>query len=299
METKETSSRDCNNNNNNNNNGSGGATTTTTEFVPAGHQPIQCLPAWTYRPPHPNDKPDFDPLAKPNIDSIDLGQYIRRNVTNLAEENSAGRSRDYFDVGLRLMLSYQHELAARCFMACLETSQYCALAHGFVALCHAPNYNFKGEAYYESAHHPDEEAIHDLFCIFPSQQVADRHSKRAVELIEEIRKLNGINTKASTGGGGKKGKSKNKKSRNNNNNKTNNNNNNQNGNNNSNGKTIQQQKETNGSSSTTTTSTDTAIPKLISDVETQLLLAIRILTCHPGLEHTLADDIVGKYHLNM
>jgi hypothetical protein len=289
METTETSS-DCKDNNNKSSGCATKTSTTTTDF--SGHQPIQCLPAWTYRPPHPTDKPEFDPLAMPDIDSIDLGQYVRQNVTNLEEDK--GRSRDYFDVGLRLMLSYQHELAARCFMKCLETSQYCALAHALVALCHAPNYNFKGEAYYESAHHPDEETMHDLFCVFPSQQVADRHSKRAIERLEEIRKLNGISNKP-TGGGGKKGKSRNKKSRNRSNN--NSNNNSQNGSNNNHDKSLQQQEQqqTNGPSPLSSSTTTETIPKLISDVETQLVLAIRILTSHPGLEHTLADDIVGKY----
>jgi hypothetical protein len=201
-------------------------------------------------------------MAPPDIDPIDLGDYVRPvEVTNL---EASGRGRDYFDVGLRLMLSYQHELAARCFMACLETSPYCALAHAFVALCHSPNYNFKGEAYYESAHHPDEEECHDFFCIFPSQQVAERHSKKGVELIEEIRKMHGGGGSSK---GGRKGKTKNKRSK-------------------------QNKSQSNGQSSAENESNGSK-PKVISDVETQLLLAIRILTCHPGLEHTLADDIVG------
>jgi len=86
------------------------------------------------------------------------------------------------------MLSYQHEMAARCFLACLQYSPDTALAHGLVALCHAPNYNFKGDAYYESAHHPQDAGLHDLLCVFPSQQVADRHSKAAIDKIEHLRK---------------------------------------------------------------------------------------------------------------
>lgn len=237
--------------------------------------PIHSLPVWHYRPPHPNDKPNFNPLAPPRIDHINLGEYTRPNVTNL--DPNDGRGREYFNMGVRLMLSYQHELAARCFMACLETSKYCALAHGFAALCHAPNYNFKGEAYYESAHHPDEEDCDDLLCVFPSQQVADRHSKKGVDLIEEIRKLNG------GGKSGKKGKSKKKGSKNN---KT------------KNGSSSGGQSNGNGAVGTASIvpndSLDESVPTPISDVETQLLLAIRILTCHPGLEHTLSDDIVGK-----
>lgn len=86
------------------------------------------------------------------------------------------------------MLSYQHEMAAKCFLACLQISPYCALAHGFVALCHAPNYNFKGEPYYESTSHETDANTPDLLCIFPSQYVADRHSRQAVAIIEELRR---------------------------------------------------------------------------------------------------------------
>ena len=67
-------------------------------------EPIKCLPYWKYQAPRPDEKPMFDPLAPPEIDSIDLGNYVRTNVTNL---KPSGKSRDYFDVGLRLMLSYQ------------------------------------------------------------------------------------------------------------------------------------------------------------------------------------------------
>lgn len=186
----------------------------------------------------------------PEIDSIDLGNYVRKNVSNVE-----GRGRAYFDVGLRLMLSYQHELASRCFLSSLEISQHCALAHGFVALCHSPNYNFKGEPYYQSADHPEELEIDDIMCIFPSQQIADRHSKMAIDKIEELRKLHKMGPK-----GGKKGKSS-KKGK---------------------GKSIQD------------TQNDSKLPRVISDVESQLLFAIHKLTCHPGLDHTLSDDIVGR-----
>lgn len=186
----------------------------------------------------------------------------------------------------------QHELAARCFLACLDESPYCALAHGLISLCHSPNYNFKGEAYYESAHHPEDEDLNDLLCIFPSQQVAARHSKIGVELIETIRKMHGGG--GITGGkGGKKGKSKGGKKgkgklR-------------RNESSSSNGSTSQlhhQQKhegdDNQKGNGTHELTTDTALPDIISDVETQLLIAVRILTSHPGLEHSLADDIVGR-----
>ena len=201
-------------------------------------------------------------MAFPKIESINLGEYARLHVTNI--ENDQGRA--YFDMGLRLMLSYQHEMAAKCFLACLHHSPHCALAHGFVALCHSPNYNFKGEAYYVSAHHPEDVDVHDLLCVFPSQQVADRHSRMAIEKMEELRKQNRV-TKAG-GKAAKKGKGPKNKG----------------------GKSkppLQSQSPENGNS-------ELSVPKLISDVESQLLLAIRKLTCHPGLDHTLSDDIVGR-----
>ncbi|KAL3943318.1 MAG: hypothetical protein SGBAC_002601 [Bacillariaceae sp.] len=223
---------------------------------------IKCLPRWNYVGPDPVQK-DKHLHHLPNIEGIDLGDYVRKEVTNVD-----GMGREYFDVGLRLMLCYQHEMAARCFLACLQMSEHCALAHGLLSLCHSPNYNFKGEAYYESAHHPEEQDVQDLLCVFPSQQVADRHSKMAIEKIEEIRTVHKKSSK-----GGKRGKGKNKgKSKLNN---TSNNNNTEILNANANAK---------GSDH----------PKLIADVEVQLLLAIRILTCQPGLEHSLSIDIVGR-----
>jgi hypothetical protein len=63
---------------------------------------------------------------------LDLGSYRRHHVSNLTAE-----SQPYFDLGLRLMLSYQHEMASRCFLACLQYSPSAALAHGLIARCHA------------------------------------------------------------------------------------------------------------------------------------------------------------------
>lgn len=201
-------------------------------------------------------------------DTVDLGNYIRPNVSNT--QNPKGKT--YFDMGLRLMLSYQHEMAANCFLTCLEHSPYCVLAHGFVALCHSPNYNFKGEAYYESAHHIHEMQVHDLLCRFPSQQVADRHSKSAIDKIEYLRKLH----RKAKGGGGKgkkKGKGKSK----------------QNGANNN--------QQTNGDSPTLKEDGGTAIdetPVMVSDIELKLLMAIRTLCCQPGLSPGLSEEMVGR-----
>jgi hypothetical protein len=207
---------------------------------------------------------ELNPLLFPDIKVGDFGCYARKEVSNLDDE----KGRMYFDMGLRLMLSYQHEMASRCFLACLEISKYCALAHGFVALCHSPNYNFKGEAYYESAHHPEEVDFHDLMCVFPSQQVADRHSRIALEKIEYLKKMHKKSGKSRRSKGkGLKSKEK------------------------PNAKNAVKQDEAESAA-------DDKIPSVISDVETQLLLAIRKLTCLPGLDHTLSNDIVGIPYAN-
>jgi hypothetical protein len=184
-------------------------------------------------------------------DALHLGHYSRQLVSNCPPE-SIGRA--YFDLGLRLMLSYQHEMATKCFLACLLHCPHCALAHGFIALCHSPNYNFKGRPYYESTFHAEDVAQHDLLCIFPSQQVADRHSKAGIDVVEEIRRL-------------RKKKSKSKK-----------------------GPSAKQQQSR---SEVGDADASAVLPDLISDVESQLLSAIRILTCCPGVDPDLADETVG------
>lgn len=223
---------------------------------------------------------------------MDLGRYRREFVSNVdsvppipaAGDTSASHSYDqnlgraYFDLGLRLMFSYQHERAVHSFLACLAYAPHCALAHGFVALCHSPNYNFKGEAYYESTHHPDDEFVEDdLQCIFPSQQMADRHSKLAVEKVEELRKRHRKqnNTANHKKGGGKKGGGRH----------TNTNNNHQNS-----SSTLPS-----AAPATTETNHPTELTVgVISDVETQLLAAIRILCCQPGIDSGLSDEAVGR-----
>jgi hypothetical protein len=202
-----------------------------------------------------------DIFSYPPIDgpkTVDLGAYARAEVSNT--QNAKGRA--YFDLGLRLMLSYQHEMAAKSFLACLENAPYCVLAHGFVALCHSPNYNFKGEAYYESAHHLDDMNQHDLLCVFPSQQVADRHSKAAVEKIEQLRRMH--RKSKGSGKGKKKGKGK-----------------------------QQSQSKANGQHIRDEENGD-EIPQMVSDVEARLLLAIRTLCCQPGVSPGLSEEMVGR-----
>ncbi len=249
------------------------------------------------------------PLDGPT--SLDLGTYRRDYVTNCS-----GKGKLYFDLGLNLMLSYQHELASASFYSCLHYNPNCALAHGLIALCHSPNYNFKGGAYYYSACHYDDVYLQDIMCVFPSQQVADRHSKLAIDTIEELRKINrssnnSSNTNTSSSSNRRKGKNThggNKKNKNKNKHHTSNNNNNQQQQHQEQHDTEHMQTDTNEQSTDTAaleeehkeenkqddnemiiTSTD-----LISDMETQLLYAIRTLTCQPGVDPGLSEEIVGR-----
>lgn len=208
-------------------------------------------------------------------DKLDLGNYHRATISNVDFHE---KGRKYFDVGLRLMLAYQHEMASRCFFACLQFSPDTALAHGLVALCHSPNYNFKGEAYYESACHFDDVGKFDLQCIFPSQQVAERHSEMAIEKVEELRKLH-----RSVGGSGKrKGKKGKKQAKTG---KTENGAGNDGNAGNGNGH--------NGHDNDNN-DLDNYKPDMISDIETQWLVAIRVLTGCPGVDPGLSYETVGR-----
>eukprot|EP00566_Odontella_aurita_P006096 CAMPEP_0113549640 /NCGR_PEP_ID=MMETSP0015_2-20120614/13546_1 /TAXON_ID=2838 /ORGANISM="Odontella" /LENGTH=582 /DNA_ID=CAMNT_0000450373 /DNA_START=494 /DNA_END=2242 /DNA_ORIENTATION=- /assembly_acc=CAM_ASM_000160 len=141
-----------------------------------------------------------------------------------------------------------------------------------VALCHSPNYNFKGEAYYDSTDHPEEfspedshvemetnaekAALDEMMCLFPSQQVAERHSRLAVEKVEELRSR--IKTDKGKPHLGVEGKS---------------------------------------DPPNTTRSyavKPLLVPSMISDMEYRILLAIRTFTCNPGVEPSIAEELVGR-----
>jgi len=119
--------------------------------------------------------------------SLDLGSYTRPNVTNVSQ------GRYYFDQGLRLLLSYQHEEAASNFRKCAKVAPHCALARGLIALCHSPNYNFKGVAYYEASCPPNlfDETNEDLLDVasYPSQLTADYYSLSTVQKVEQLDQL--------------------------------------------------------------------------------------------------------------
>lgn len=231
-------------------------------------------PKWHYNGPSADSKcfrDGDDGTRLPELEgehAVDLGTYARLEVSNVdaieketatskataTDEEALGRA--YFDLGLRHLLSYQHEMASKCFLASIRFSSDCALAHALVSLCHSPNYNFKGDAYYDSTHNPEEADWQDHLCVFPSQQLASRYSKLAVEKVEQIRKLH-------RKGGGKRGK-KNKGRK-------------------GTVKVVQ-----------TTDNGNTNTPTLVTDVEAMLVTAIRVLTCNPGVDAGLADELVGR-----
>lgn len=124
----------------------------------------------------PSPPPDLDYILK----EVRLGNYTRQGVIGLSDA-----ARPYFDAGYRLLLAYQHELASHFFHHCLELSPDAALAHGLIALCHAPNYNFKGESYYISTYDEEEVNVADTECAFPSQVLADRHSALGVHKSDQ------------------------------------------------------------------------------------------------------------------
>ena len=137
------------------------------------------------------------------------------------------------------------------------------------ALPNRPNYNFKGAAYYESACHPTDASLYDLQCVFPSEQVADRHSKMAMDKVEELRKLNRISNKKGNKGGKNKGKNK----------------------------QAAKSPSTVTANDATSTDEDDAMAKkpiMLSDVEVQWLAALRVLTCCPGVDPDLSNETVGR-----
>jgi hypothetical protein len=74
------------------------------------------------------------------------------------------------------------------------------MQHWPTALCHGPNYNFKGDLYYSMSNHSDDHAHRpDLECSFPSQQVADRQSAAALAIIDDLQQLQGNGSGNSAG----------------------------------------------------------------------------------------------------
>jgi hypothetical protein len=208
----------------------------------------------------------YETLIK-TMETLNLGTYTREHISNATDPSSLGRQ--FFDTGCRLLMSYQHEMAAQYFNACVQVCPNLALAHGLLALSHGPNYNFKGNAYYETACHSVDVHLQDIQCVFPSQHVADRHSAAAIATIEELkRQYRGLKKKNHNGV--KKGRNKPNKRGDNN------------------------QDRNNNSSSEEYDKSSIDTPTMISDVEAQLLAAIRILSGTPGVDPDLSCETVGR-----
>lgn len=131
-------------------------------------------------------KRDYSAFDEASI-TLNFGAYSRPDVTN------AWPGQANFDHGLRFLLSYQHEEAFQYFLLCLENAPDCALAHALVAYTHGPNYNFRGEPYYEASF-PRKNKVRDsdddlqFSTSYPNQLVANYHARMAVEKVEELKK---------------------------------------------------------------------------------------------------------------
>mmetsp|Transcript_5397 Transcript_5397/g.11551 ORF Transcript_5397/g.11551 Transcript_5397/m.11551 type:complete len:716 (+) Transcript_5397:202-2349(+) len=212
--------------------------------------------------------------------SMNLGSYSCKFVSNIpatSDNNDPSNPRTYFDLGLRHFFAYHHEEAYKCFLACIALAPDCAFAHGMVALCHGPNYNFKGEAYYESTNHAEEEAnvlrevgengseedIAIMRRLYPSQQVASRHALLAIQKVQELkRRHRGFNKNSRSVKLGRKRRS------------------------------CPAEENDDQVSAANSAMTPTSQP--ISDIETQILSAIRTLTMYPGIHPELAEKTVGR-----
>mmetsp|Transcript_21889 Transcript_21889/g.49571 ORF Transcript_21889/g.49571 Transcript_21889/m.49571 type:complete len:647 (-) Transcript_21889:30-1970(-) len=194
--------------------------------------------------------------------SVDLGTYSRQIVTNIprtSDGSDSSNARTYFDLGLRYFFAYMHENAYKMFLTVLTLAPDCALAHGLVALCHSPNYNFKGEAYYESTDHPEEELavvnepganVQDTAATrghypYPSQQVAAQHAQMAMDRVDVLKRA-------------------------------------------------QRKRRSTASAADEEIDEEDNMPQPISDVEVELLSAICILTCQPGIDPKEAEKAVGR-----
>lgn len=243
-------------------------------------------------------KRDYSQVSKeesPIRNALDLGAYCRPRVTNLAGHSYASNNQNekckgssssdeasgysYFQQGLRLLLAYQHEEASHHFLKSLGYAPNCALAHALIALCHGPNYNFKGEAYYgtsfprntkhentatspslcvaensgrngdccsqddnDERSNKKEDKDANVATTYPSQLLAEYHSRLAVNKVHEIEKLHNNKRRNKNG---------------------------------------------------TRSPTKHDLPDPIQDVEVMLIHAIRAYNCNPGADTSKAEQISG------
>ena len=217
-----------------------------------------------------------------SMETLQLGTYQREHVSNVSTTTATPSNvgRQLFDTGLRLMMAYQHQMAALYFHACLEVNPQAALAHGLIALCHGPNYNFKGDLYHYMSNHKEDVDKPDLQCAFPSQQVADRHSAAALAIIDELQR-NDRQPQSQD---------------------VHRENNQHSSNVDVNEHTIDKANAIGQDDKVTTDDRNNiqhvATSEPIADIEVQLLMAIRLLTGSPGVDPKLGDELVGRPFAN-
>jgi len=185
-----------------------------------------------------------------------LEEYSRGNTVTNVDNDPIGRG--YFDKGVRLMFSFFFEEAAKHFLACIAYSPNCALAHAMAAYCHGPNYNFMGEAYYSRKLDNDGNMApnneQDGYSSFPCQTFAEYHSALAMAKVRDLEKMHE--------------KEPNEKKR-----------------------TLLMMSEEKKNDEEDRVEQQ---PNIISDVETQVIMAIHKRACNPGIEPSLAEQSVGR-----
>lgn len=134
---------------------------------------------------------DYDVALEEERRFQDSNSYERKLVSNLKDP----KARLYFNLGLRRLFGYHHQEAIKYFDECRSLAPDCALAVGLMALCHCPNYNFTGQAYYSSTcpfNQTDEtcegkggDGEGDGY-IFPCQQAAHDLSTEAIKVIHRL-----------------------------------------------------------------------------------------------------------------
>jgi len=166
-----------------------------------------------------SNEADVKILGNDDILSLNLGIYSRQFVSNLPpagphspsslfddirDGRNLGHSRKmlarkYFDAGLLHAYSYNHQLAAVCFLKCLDFEPNAFMAHWGVSYAHSPNYNFQGVPYYGTWPEPASLSSTckyletftletDALGIFPSPKIADKHIKLALRKAEQLKK---------------------------------------------------------------------------------------------------------------
>ena len=107
-------------------------------------------------------------------------------------------------MGLRRLFGYHHQEAIKYFQKCQKLAPDCALSYAFMALCHCPNYNFTGEAFYSSTHISDPSAYISSDAdiafkesynpeendVFPCQESAFYYARMASEVVKRLSKEN-------------------------------------------------------------------------------------------------------------